>query len=253
MKLLVDVGNTRVKWAWLAGGELLDPGTLAHAGLGADVLAARIAAGRAAAEVRLASVAGAGFTAALDAALGRATGVPVRQVHTSRAAAGVRNAYTEPRQLGVDRWLAMLGAYARLRSAVCVVDAGTAWTVDLVDANGDHLGGLIVPGPELMRRSLVGSTGGIDTAVRLLPGATAGVAAWGRDTEACMRSGAQRAGVSLVESSVRDFAQLQAVTPALVLTGGDAPGLLAMLTVPAQHRPWLVLEGLALAEAGDAG
>ena len=92
MKLLVDVGNTRVKWAWLAGGELLDPGTLAHAGLGADVLAARIAAGRVAAEVRLASVASAGFTAALDAALGRATGVPVRQVRTSRAAAGVRNA-----------------------------------------------------------------------------------------------------------------------------------------------------------------
>jgi type III pantothenate kinase len=253
LKLLVDLGNTRVKWAWLAGGELLEPGALAHAGLDPDRLAARIAAGRTTRHVCLASVAGAGFTAALDAALGRVTGAPVRQVHTGRAAAGVRNAYTEPRQLGVDRWLAMLGAYARLRSAVCVVDAGTAWTVDLVDANGDHLGGLIVPGPELMRRSLVGATGGIDTAVRLLPGAAAAVGAWGRDTEACMRNGAQRAGVCLVESSIRDFAQRQGQAPTLVLTGGDAPGLLAMLSVPAQHRPWLVLEGLALAGASDAG
>lgn len=252
MKLLVDIGNTRIKWAWLHGDELLDPGAMAHAGMEPGQLAARMTGGRVADEVRLSSVAGAQLTAALVAALGRVSGVPVREIRTGRVAAGVRNGYTEPRQLGVDRWLVMLAAYSRLRGAVCVVDAGTAWTVDVVAANGEHLGGFIVPGPVLMRRSLVGTTGGIDKAARLLQDIPDLAMDWGRDTEACMRNGALRAGVSLVESCARAFSQREGPVPSLVLTGGDAPELLKRLAVPAQYRPWLVLEGLALAEAAHA-
>ena len=77
MKLLVDFGNSRVKWAWLVGAELRDPGALVHAGIGIGTLVARILAGRRAEEVRLASVAAGGVTAELDMALQHAARAPV--------------------------------------------------------------------------------------------------------------------------------------------------------------------------------
>ena len=246
MKLLVDFGNSRVKWAWLVGAELRDPGALVHAGIGIGTLVARILAGRRAEEVRLASVAAGGVTAELDMALQHAARAPVHVACTRSAAAGVRNGYHEPRQLGVDRWLALVAAYTRYRSAVCVVDAGTAWTVDVVEADGEHLGGFIVPGPMLMRQALVGATGRIAPAAGLLPDPVDAGEAWGRDTEACMRKGARRAGVSLVESCWKAFGARDGTTPVLVLTGGDAGELRPLLSVPSEHRPLLVLEGLAL-------
>ncbi len=77
MKLLVDIGNTRVKWAWLHGDDLLDPGAMAHAAMQPGQLAERMTGGRVADEVRLSSVAGAQMTAALVSALSRLTPWPV--------------------------------------------------------------------------------------------------------------------------------------------------------------------------------
>ena len=78
-----------------------------------------------------------------------------------QSAGGIRNAYPEPAKLGVDRWLAMLGGHALERGAVCVVSVGTAMTIDGVDADGRHLGGVIVPGPDLMVGSLLKNTSDI--------------------------------------------------------------------------------------------
>ncbi len=246
MKLLVDVGNTRIKWAWLAGAELQQPGALVRGDVGIADLVAQIVGSRAVEEVRLASVASAEVTDEMSAALQAAAGAPVRLAQTRAAGAGVSNGYREPRQLGVDRWLGMLAAYARYQAAVCVVDAGTAWTVDMVEADGLHLGGLIVPGPVLMHQSLTGSTGGIAAAVSLLDASPTPLETWGRDTEACIRNGARRAGACLVESCVKALQSGQGPAPLLVLTGGDAPELRRWLPMPVEHRPLLVLEGLAL-------
>jgi type III pantothenate kinase len=248
VKLLVDVGNTRVKWAWLSGGDLLEPGAAAHAATAPDELAVRLAGRHGVDEVRVGSVAAAVVTARLGDALAGACRAPVRIARTGAAAAGVRNGYLEPRQLGVDRWLAMVAAYARFRTAVCVVDAGTAWTLDVIEASGQHLGGLIIPGPALMRRSLLGSTGGIGAAAELLPAGAPSTAGLGRDTEAGMRNGAWQAGACLVESCMKAWEARLGRAPVLVLTGGDAPDLGAALAVRAEHRPLLVLEGLALPE-----
>ncbi|MBW7931865.1 MAG: type III pantothenate kinase [Gammaproteobacteria bacterium] len=245
MKLLVDFGNTRVKWAWLEDGELRDPQGFVHEGVTAQALAARMADGRTVDEVRVASVAAPERSRELCLALEAALRAPVHQAHTSAAAAGVRCAYHEPAQLGVDRWLAMVAAYAHHRSAACVVDAGTAWTIDVVQADGRHLGGLIVPGPGLMRRALLGTTGGIASSARLLPDSGDHAGAWGRDTDACMRLGAWRAGAALVESCMASLVGHGEV-PVLVLSGGDAGGLMPMLSGPVHHHPLLVLEGLAL-------
>ncbi len=253
MKLLVDAGNTRLKWAWLGSqglvdsGEPGDHGAIAHGGTVPDDLLVRIgAASRQPTAIAIASVASASFTASLRAALG-ATGISVRQVTTAAAFGELRNGYGNPAQMGVDRWLALIGAWQRHRRALCVVDAGTAVTLDVVDDQGQHLGGYIVPGAPLMRRALLGSTGGIDAAARLAAVADAEPLRWGRDTESCMALGATRALACLVMDSVKALALRSRAAPALLLTGGDASHLLAGLEAGPELRPQLVLEGLALA------
>jgi len=261
VKLLVDIGNTRVKWAWLdAGGALRDPGGLAHGGTVPQGWPGVVLGGRRPEAVLAASVAAPALAAALLGPLAPA-GVPLEQATVEREAAGVRNGYADPRQLGVDRWLAVLAARARHPTAVCVVDAGTAVTVDAVDAAGQHLGGFIVPGAGLMRRALLERTGGIAAAAGLAggaggagPGAPAATAPgdgpWGRDTDACIDRGARLALACLVRGCMEALAPPGRAPATLVLTGGDAAALRAALDQPAELRPHLVLEGLALRATG---
>ena len=83
---------------------------------------------------------------------------------------GLTNGYLDPSLLGADRWLALIGAWTKARSALCVVDAGTAVKVDGVDATGRHLGGLIVPGIYMMREALMNKTSDIaDAAMNSTP------------------------------------------------------------------------------------
>ncbi len=250
MKLLVDLGNSRVKWAWLEQGELRTPGSVAHHGR-ADAAVTMGGAGQQPEEIRLASVAGPALTRAMVEGLTRLWGVPLRQAQTAASGCGVRNGYREPAQMGVDRWLAMVAAYTRYRAAVCVVDAGTALTIDWIGADGVHAGGLILPGRTLMRSALLRDTGDIAAAADLGEGGVADDGQLGRDTDSCIRYAALRASACLVESCMKACADAVAAGT-LVITGGDAPALIGALSLPVEHRPLLVLEGLALpsSEAG---
>ena len=155
MKLLVDIGNSRMKWAWLDKDGLANPGSMPHGGqVPRQALDAVRATGHRPAAILVASVVVPALTTAIVESLRQALAASVLIAQTEAAAAGVRNGYVEPRQLGVDRWLAMLAAFARYKTAVCVVDAGTALTVDAVAPDGRHLGGMMVPGPALMRSSV---------------------------------------------------------------------------------------------------
>lgn len=250
MKLLIDLGNTSAKWAWLDGEALRDAGGLTHRGESiARVLDALRAVGHAPEQVLIASVAGTAVTGRFADAVSRAFGATVHIAETEAAAAGVRNGYKDPRQLGVDRWLAMLAAYARWRSSVCVVDAGTALTIDIVGADGGHQGGLIIPGVALMRDALVGQTGGIAAATRLLKSPPATDGFWGRDTDNCIQRGARLAAACFVEGCMKTLHD-SGTKAMLVLTGGDADVLLGTLSITAELRPLLVLEGLAIRYGG---
>jgi type III pantothenate kinase len=178
-------------------------------------------------------------------------------------AGGLRNGYREPRQLGVDRWLALRGACAREpQSAACVIAAGTAFTLDLVLPGGEHLGGLIVPGLSLMQEALKGATGNLARLSAEDPppvGAeSAGSGLVAQATGEAMVRGALWALASL---AAHHLAALRDRVPGarLIVTGGDAPQLLSLLPTSAEHRPHLVLEGLALDPftagelPGDAG
>lgn len=271
MKLLIDIGNSRVKWAFgladsfVASGELrLD----AYPDLGVI-----LQAGQSPEEIRISNVAGAEVGARVARILEGRFGIKPVFARSAASGAGVRTAYSDPGQLGIDRWLAVCAAFSRYQSALCVVDAGTATTLDLVSANGEHQGGVILPGLELMQSTLLSETGDL---ARLAgrdgmaprpgsPGASSEARIWlGRETATAIRYGGLQATACLARQCMDELraGQLAGKEPGvLVLTGGAAPALEAALLrlggvrgvglsgeagYRLEHRRQLVLEGLAL-------
>jgi type III pantothenate kinase len=231
-----DLGNSRLKFAPLgADGGVGDVQALAHDGAAFEPgweahLPARID------DVAwVASVAAPSLRDALLEALGsRAT--RVRLARTQPAFAGVRIAYAEPSRLGVDRFLALLGAHARGAPASLVVGVGTALTIDLL-ARGTHLGGRIAPSPSLMRAAL-------HARAPVLPQAGGAYVEFADDTGDALASGCEGAALALVVQSLQAAAARVGQPPALLLHGGGAAALLPRLP-EAVHAPALVLEGLA--------
>lgn len=246
--LLVDVGNSRLKWATSRQGELSPVQTHVHRG-GSDLapVFACWAQVPTPARVLLACVGPDALGRALGQWCKTHWGLTPELVETRAVACGVRNAYAEPRRLGVDRWAAMIAARRRFPGALCVVDCGTATTVDVLDAAGLHCGGLIAPGPRLMRQALQTNTAAIGEA-DALP-----VIDWlASDTAAAVAGGALAATAGFVERVAR---QAEAHFPAgltVVLSGGFSADLLPLLQIEFQREEYLVLEGLnIIAEGGQ--
>src|SRR5690606_41073244 len=121
----------------------------------------------------------------------------------------------------VDRWVAMIGAYAEFRSALCVVDAGTAVTIDAVDRVGAHLGGMIVPGLSMMANALHVNTSEIPLAKRNPAAMTDAMNAFANTTEGAVQNGALTAVSGAVERSFR-LMRAAGFRPKVVLTGRHA-------------------------------
>jgi type III pantothenate kinase len=175
--LLIDIGNTRIKWARFDGKRVGRQHAAVHSGWGGEDYARRvIGSGRALDRILVVSVAGARVNRSLTLAARRARAPAPGFVISARSAGGVTNGYLEPWRLGVDRFVAAIGAYhLAAGKAVCVVGVGTAMTIDLVDVKGGHRGGAIIPAPTLMVDSLLNNTAAlIDRAVgearALIPG-----------------------------------------------------------------------------------
>jgi type III pantothenate kinase len=244
MMLLVDIGNSRVKWARLGPDGLGQQSAASYAGWTEVDWRAALFAGDRIERVLAASVAGPVAAAALDAAASRATGRPARFVTTTRAAAGVLNGYASPGLLGVDRWLAVIGAYARVRGACVIADIGTAATIDVVSGSGRHLGGFIVPGQRLMVASLLGSTG--DLAAHHAASGLAGThAGFADNTREAIERGCRLALAALVDRSLSEAERSLGERCRLLVTGGGAAEVLQELCSAAEHVPDLVLRGLA--------
>jgi type III pantothenate kinase len=247
-RLLVDVGNTRLKWARLRAGRLGRMQAAAHAGWrAADYRRALAPALRGVVAIDVVSVAGALVDRELGRALVAACGVEPRFVVSTRAAGGVTNGYREVWRLGADRWVAAIGGWhapRRRGRPVCVVDVGTATTIDLVDARGRHRGGVIVPGPALMVSSLLRGTRGIR---RRAAGSAARVprAPFARSTREALEAGARHAVAALVDRACAEAGRLTGGAPLLLLTGGAAPAIARQVATPHSVIPDLVLRGLA--------
>ena len=120
--------------------------------------------------VLVSNVAGTSFATRLSGVVGMHCDVDVHFARSEREACGVTNSYRQPRRLGVDRWVAMIGARAEFETTCLVVDAGTAVTLDAIDGSGRHLGGQIIPGVRLMAASLASETSDIPVVQRSAPG-----------------------------------------------------------------------------------
>ncbi len=232
----IDSGNSRIKWGIHDGRSWLASGAVDHASVDElGELPKRFSPDR----VLMASVAGEDATQAIRQAL--SDWQPrLYQVASSAEAGGVRNLYQNPAQLGVDRWCALIGARQQTTTACLVVMAGTATTIDTLDDAGNFLGGLILPGLELMRRALAR-----DTAA--LPLADGQHVTHPRRTDDAITSGCLEAQAGAIE---RAFGHLG--TDAIcLLSGGNALRLAPLLTIPHRTVDNLVLEGLrCLAQAG---
>jgi type III pantothenate kinase len=242
--LLVDIGNTRIKWAILTDGRIGRQHAAAHAGWTARDFE-RAVFGRAARieQVLVASVAGEKLERMFASAARRRLGVVPRFIRSARRLGGVTTRYTDPWRLGVDRLVAVIGAVqlAAGRPAL-IVDIGTAMTLDLVDAGGVHRGGAIVPGPQLMVSSLLRDTSGIGRRAR---GAGGGRSLFARNTLAAIEQGARVAAAAVIDRAAADARAV--VGPARVLvTGGAAESLRALVRTRHRLVPDLVLRGLAV-------
>ena len=240
--LLVDIGNSRVKWARSEAGVLGAQQAAAHAEWTAAQWRAALFEGAPVERVLAASVAGGASIAALDAAARDATGRGIERVTTQRAAAGVVNGYADSALLGVDRWLAIIGAYRRVRTACVVADFGTAATIDVVAGDGQHCGGYIVPGPRLMVASLLHGTSDLASfRATSPPGGDAGFADNTRDA---IERGCRVALAAWVTRCVRDAERRIGAPVRLLLTGGALPEVTPYLEAGGEAVPDLVLRGL---------
>jgi type III pantothenate kinase len=240
--LLVDIGNSRIKWATLEGGIMAvgQPFAWSDSALVTDLEShwRSLPALRAA---WIGNVGGSLVAAEVSTFLaGRCPRGNLQWLQSAPSLGGITNLYREPQRLGIDRLLAMVAAFDRYRDAVCVVDCGTALTVDLVDGGGVFRGGVIAPGPALMRAALNRGT-------RQLPvaDAVAGTAL-ALDTHSGIAAGCIRAAAGAVLLAYEEHVAALGNKPKCILTGGDAPGLLPVLPIACDHDPDLVLRGLAV-------
>jgi len=237
--LLVDAGNTRIKWGVVDADSWVAEGALAHheiAALG-DVAAGYPALAR----VVGANVAGADVARAIASATARVA--PPEWLTASAERCGVRNGYEDPARLGADRWAALIGARALHAQDCVVVMAGTATTVDLLDASGAFLGGLILPGEDLMRRALAGNTA-------QLPFAEGRYVAAPRNTADAIVSGCLNEQAGAIDRLFGRIADRPGAR--CLLSGGGAGRLEELLGMPLARIDNLVLKGLAIVARDDA-
>lgn len=228
--LLLDLGNTRLKWALWRGGAL---GAVAATTL--DALRALPHADHA---LIAASNADPAVQARLDDALAKAGITRIERIGPPHDDALLRLAYAEPATLGVDRWLAMRAARRRVDGAFLLASVGTALTLDAVDAAGRHLGGLIAPSPACMREALLGRAAHLRR-----PGGR--LREFADNTADAVHSGSLLAAAVLVERLHEQLARRLDQSPALILGGGGADELRPALRIESRIQPDLVLQGLA--------
>jgi type III pantothenate kinase len=150
----------------------------------------------------------------------------------------VINAYDDPARLGADRWAALIGARGWHAGPALVVMAGTATTIDVLDAAGRFRGGLILPGLDLMRQALARNTAGLPQAsgtYRDLP----------TNTDDAIESGILMATLGAIERMAARACRPVSADFCVLLSGGAADLLAPHIELPLMRIDNLVLEGLA--------
>ncbi|NOQ35738.1 MAG: type III pantothenate kinase [Methylococcaceae bacterium] len=236
MNLLIDIGNSRLKWALEIDGEVQQSFALWHE---TNFLEGLMNEWRlfAAPEVVAISAVSTELIKSHIIELVKKLwqNVTIVIAKSSGEAFGVKNSYPQPQKLGVDRWLCLLASHQHYQHAAWIVDCGTAITVDFINEHGTHEGGLITAGLRLMRNSLLNNTAALGFSEQ------ATVVGLANQTDDAIFSGTVYAAAGLIEKAVASKTKAE-----LILTGGDAELIARYLSIPAIIEPNLVLNGLAL-------
>ena len=212
MNLLIDLGNSRLKWGLVQGGYIQERESIA---LDHESFSEWLLNSWSKIEIpELIAISSVSSTS-LEQQIGQIAkriwpSIEIRIAQTRAKGCGVQNAYRCPGQLGIDRWLCLLALRHHHPLPACVVDCGTAITVDMLDVGGIHLGGLIIPGLTLMKKSLNQGTQQLKFSEHHY---SAGLADC---TEAGIYSGTLFSAVGLIEHILAK----QAEDFQLILTGG---------------------------------
>ncbi len=245
MKLVVDIGNSRIKWAFSEGGVLHDmmeyklPVRRYDAFLKRQWQSLQVPE-----SLTVSNVAKADLITAIEEWVAENWSVPVQPVVAKAKGWGVSNVYRVPERLGADRWAAMIAARRLSQSlACCIVDCGTAITIDAISGDGQHQGGLILPGIALMKDSLCKKTVGVklDDA----PCTDVSLSLLARETTGAVTGGTLYAAVASIDRITADVKAELGKSTVCIITGGDAPTLLPLLSGDYQYKKDLVLDGLA--------
>ncbi|MDE2346034.1 MAG: type III pantothenate kinase [Gammaproteobacteria bacterium] len=241
MMLMVDAGNTRIKWGLATAGVLSAPGACTYKGLALAETLGQVWSGLQTPErILAANVAGAGLGGSLADFCRQRFGREVEFVQASAKSCGVTNAYAQPVQLGADRWAAIIGAHHIYKGPACVISCGTAITIDGVTGDGRHLGGLIAAGLTAMQQALA-------DAAPVLPREVGGNhTLFAQDTQTAVTSGLLYAAAGFIERTTGEMRARLGEDTKLLLTGGDIERLRPLLHGRFTLAPHLVLEGLAL-------
>ncbi len=232
MKLLVDIGNTRVRWAVFREGVIGGVRSSRHE---------ECASAWSGLPVENALYCSVAPAARCELVLAALANIPCRRVMARQRCGGVINGYERPERLGDDRWAALLAARSvEPERHVIIADAGTAVTLDSMDCSGRHHGGAILAGPAAQRSGLAALAPGLP-AVGGKPGLPA------RGTSDALASGAWIGLAGGIEHVANALTDPQADS-AFLLTGGDAAALRPWLSQRWRHDPLLTLRGLLIAE-----
>ena len=239
MQLLVDLGNSRLKWAQSAPNDW-NTGIAVHVGQRMEsVLDAAWGKLIRPEKILMSSVAASDARAALLAWCQRHWALAPVVIHAQAEQLGVRHCYADPETFGADRWAALIAVRGLTRENACVVDCGTAVTVDALSAGGDFRGGAIFPGLQLLRASLLHGTGGIYAA----DGESD--SAFGCSTPDAVAAGTLQGLIGAVARLLEEQMRALGAGTQVFVTGGDALLLLPRLKIPAKEIPDLVLQGIA--------
>lgn len=247
--LAIDCGNTRIKWVRYEAGRPIGRGSASLRGDPDPFADLAAALDRGIDRVCVANVAGDRIAERIaDTIVDRLDFSP-EFIRVAPKAHGIECAYHRPETLGVDRWLAMIAARRLTVGAFAVVSAGTAVTFDAVDADGQHLGGLILPGDRLMIEAMASNAHQIPL-VEPVAGRVSGLELLGRSTHEAVGRGARLAIAAAVDRAVEEVSDALSQPLAVFVTGGDAANLAEWLASDVEVGADLVLDGLAAVAAG---
>ncbi len=240
MNLLVDLGNTRIKWV-LSGPDEWRPDARLLEGHSTETLLDEVWLGLASpSKIVVASVASAETLQGLERWVADHWSSRVYVVRPQAELLGVKNGYHRPETLGADRWAALIAARRLVSGAVCIVDCGTALTIDALASDGRFLGGVIFPGLRVLRTSLVQATSGIPET------SGCGADCVARSTEDAVAAGTRFGLAGATERIVNEYRDRLGPGMKVLLTGNDASVVLSKLVQPTEEIPDLVLKGLAI-------